>query len=56
MLTVKIVAEDKNVGMTTDELHQFVTECERVIGNSGPVHVKARVGLRGQIKSLETKP
>jgi hypothetical protein len=54
VITTGAVADDQKAGMTLDELAAFVQEAMRA-GIPGDTVVKARVTVRGTIKSLETK-
>jgi hypothetical protein len=55
VITTGAVADDQKAGMMLDELAAFVQEAMRA-GIPGDTIVKARVTMRGTIKSLETKP
>lgn len=58
MIHVRVDADDRKAGMTVAEVAAFLTEVERAYDTTGPkiaVRVKARVGMRGQLRALETR-
>jgi hypothetical protein len=55
MITIKVTANDPSEGMMLREVAQFVEEIKRN-GGDNDTRVKARVGMRGQLRSLETRP
>jgi len=50
--TIKRTAQDKKAGLSRDELEIFVTDLDHA-GVAGEAVVKATIGWRGQIQTIE---